>query len=96
MMIYKAMPFITVFSYIAAEIYKLIFKADGAKRGIPIVVMIVGGCLGVVIHYTVPALTLSSSVWDAVTVGIIGGESATGANQIIKQFFYKAEKGEKG
>lgn len=84
---YVGIPIIIIISYIAGEIYKTIFKTDSAKRFIPLFVATVGGCLGAAIYCTSPAIIAASTVWDAILIGIISGESATGSNQIVKQFF---------
>ena len=85
-------PIIVIISYIAGEIYKAVFKTDNAKRFIPLFVAIVGGCLGAVIYCTSSAIIAASSIWDAILVGIISGESATGSNQIVKQLFEKYQE----
>lgn len=89
---YVGIPIIVIISYIVGEVYKIAFKADNAKRFIPIVMAIIGGCLGVAIYYTSPDIISVTSIWEAILVGIVSGESATGTNQIIKQLFGKETK----
>lgn len=92
---YVCIPIIVIISYIVGEIYKIALKTDNAKKFIPIVVSIVGGCLGIAIYYTSPGSISARSVWDALLIGIVSGESATGTNQIIKQLFINNQGGEK-
>ncbi len=89
---YVGIPIIVIISYIVGEIYKIAFKTDNAKRFIPIVMALIGGCLGIAIYYTSPEVISVESVWDAILVGIVSGESATGTNQIVKQLFGKETK----
>lgn len=86
---YVGIPIIVIISYVVGEIYKIIFKTDESKRFIPIVMAVIGGALGAAIYYTAPDVLSVITVWDAILVGIISGESATGTNQIIKQLFGK-------
>lgn len=89
---YVAIPTIVIISYIVGELYKTVFRTDQAKRFIPIVMALTGASLGIAIYYTAPEVISGTSIWDAVLVGIVSGESATGTNQIIKQLFGKEEK----
>lgn len=86
---FASVPIIVVCCYMAAELYKQIFKKkQEAYRFIPVLTAICGGILGVVIFYTNPEMILNAqSVWIALGVGIVSGVSATGTNQIIKQLF---------
>ncbi len=34
----------------------------------------------------------AANIWTALGVGVVSGASATGANQIIKQIFFKRDK----
>ncbi len=87
-------PIITVIAYIVGEMYKQIFSGDKARRFIPIVAAIVGAFLGAIIFFVSPEVAVGETIWDALLVGIISGESATGTNQIIKQIFKKEEREE--
>lgn len=85
-----SIPIIVVCSYIIGEIYKFIFKQkQEAYQLIPIIMGFVGGGLGIIIFLTTPGIILCSNIWDALLIGIVSGESATGTNQIIKQIFIK-------
>lgn len=85
-----SIPIIVVCSYIIGEIYKFIFKKkQEAYQLIPIIMGFVGGGLGIIIFLTTPEIILCSNIYDALLIGIVSGESATGTNQIIKQIFIK-------
>ncbi len=53
-------------------------------KWIPLIVGILGGCLGVVGMFTMPEFPADNYI-DAVAVGIASGLAATGAHQIGKQ-----------
>lgn len=85
-----SIPIIVVCSYIIGEIYKFIFKQkQEAYQLIPVLMGFFGGTLGIIIFLTTPEIILCSNIWDALLIGIVSGESATGTNQIIKQIFIK-------
>ena len=89
-MVHTAIPIITIISYAIGEIYKLIFRRGECKKFIPLVMAVIGACLGVGVYYAFPDTIASRSIYDAIASGIVSGESATGANQIIKQLFTKS------
>ena len=93
-----SVPVIVVCCYILGEIIKLIFKnKKQAYRAIPIVLSFIGGMLGIVIFKSNPEMIFeAANIWSALGIGIISGASATGANQIIKQIFYKNDNGKEG
>lgn len=89
-MSFTSMPIIVVCCYIVGEIYKYIFRnKQEAYRLIPIITSIVGGLLGVVMFFTDPEIIFAENGWVAFCIGVVSGASATGANQVIKQLFYK-------
>lgn len=89
---FTSIPIIVVCCYILGEIYKLIFKNnETAYKFIPIVLAATGGLLGVLIYYTNPEIILAENVWSALGIGIVSGASSTGANQVVKQLFFKNE-----
>jgi len=53
-------------------------------KWIPLIVGVLGGCLGVVGMFTMPEFPADNYI-DAVAVGIASGLAATGAHQIGKQ-----------
>ena len=85
----SAIPIIVTISYLVGEIYKTVFKSQSAKRLIPVAMAVIGAALGVAIFITAPEKIFVSNIWDAILIGIVSGESATGTNQIIKQLFAK-------
>ena len=93
MMEFTSIPIIVVICYIIGEIYKVVFrKKKEAKKIIPMVMAIMGGILGILIYQTNPEIIFNvDNIWVAIVVGIASGESATGANQIIKQILNKGE-----
>jgi hypothetical protein len=84
---YSGVPIIVALSYIAGELYKAMIKDEEHKRLIPVLMAIVGAVLSIAIYYSAPEIMAVDTIWDAIMVGIVSGESATGANQIIKQLF---------
>ncbi len=91
---FTSVPIIVVCCYVLGEIIKIVFKKrKKAYRAIPVVLSVVGGLLGVLIFLTSPELLYeAANIWTALGVGIVSGASATGANQIIKQIFFKQDK----
>lgn len=82
-----SVPIIVVCCYIIGELFKLIFKSkQEAYSYIPIITATFGGALGVLIFFTSPEIIMAQNPWAALGMGIISGSSATGTNQIIKQF----------
>ena len=88
---FTSVPIIVVCCYIIGEIYKALFKnKQEAYKLIPIVMAIIGGVLGIIIYLTHPEIILNAeNIWVALGIGIVSGDSSTGANQIIKQIFKK-------
>lgn len=68
--------------YIIGELCKAFPKFP--ERFIPIIVGVLGGCLGVVGMYVIPDFP-AANIFDAIAVGIASGLASTGANQIYKQ-----------
>lgn len=90
---FTSIPIIVLCCYIIGELYKVIFKKkQEAYRLIPLLLSLIGGLLGILIFYTNPEMILGTkNVWMALGIGLVSGASSTGANQIIKQIFKKAE-----
>ena len=86
-------PIIVVCCYIFGEFYKALFRKNKeAYKWIPIFLSIIGGLIGIVIHLTTPnSIFNADNIWVALSIGIVSGSSATGANQIIKQLFKKGD-----
>lgn len=89
-MIATEVPIIIIICYIVGEIYKFAFRnKTELYKLIPILMAIVGGLIGILIFITNQESLLIDNVWNAILIGIVSGESATGTNQIIKQIFKK-------
>lgn len=88
---FVSVPIIVVCCYIFGEIYKTLFKENKkAYKYIPVILSIVGGLLGIIIHLTAPNIVFNAdNIWVALCIGIVSGASSTGANQIVKQLFKK-------
>lgn len=85
-------PIIVVICYLVGELYKFIFrKKQELYKLIPLIMAIVGGAFGILIYATSNTLSFIDNIYDAILIGIVSGESATGTNQIIKQIFKKGE-----
>lgn len=91
---FSSVPIIVICCYILGEIIKIIFKKrKTVYRAIPIILSVSGGILGIVIFISNPELLYdSANIWNALEIGIVSGACATGANQIIKQVFYKNDE----
>ena len=90
---FTSVPIIVVCSYLAGEIYKIIFKNNKETyKIIPVITSLFGGLLGVLIYFTNKEIIFNvNNVYSALLIGITSGSSATGTNQIIKQL-YKERK----
>lgn len=72
--------------YVLAEILKkTLFKQDKDRTLIPLICALLGGVAGAVGSICIPNLVGTSNVFFAVFLGIVGGLSATGGNQVYKQ-----------
>lgn len=91
---FTSVPVIVCGAYIIGEIYKAIFrKRQEAYKLIPVIVSLSGGILGIIVYLTYPEMLFeAANIWTALEIGLVSGASATGANQIIKQLFFKEEK----
>lgn len=87
----SSIPIILIICYMAAEVFKVIFKKkDNMYKLIPILVSMLGGMLGILIFLTNPEMILNATnIWNALLVGIVSGASSTTTNQIIKQLLKK-------
>lgn len=82
-----AVPSIAIIVYFIIEAYKMLFgKKERAMKHIPIVAGLFGGALGVLAFFVSPNILPAKDVFSAIIVGIMSGLSATGTNQIFKQF----------
>lgn len=81
-------PVIVALCYGAIELYKFFIAKDNAKliAIIPIISAVLGGILGIVAFFACPAIIIANNAGVAFLVGLCSGLSATGTNQIFKQF----------
>lgn len=56
------------------------------KRLIPLTALILGSLLGVICFYFIPNVVPTNNVFMAIIIGGASGLTATGTNQIFKQF----------
>lgn len=89
---FSSVPIIVIICYTVGEGYKIIFNKKNYKI-IPIIVTVLGALLGALIYITNKELIFNvSSIWEAIIIGIVSGESSTGTNQIIKLIKVKGEE----
>ena len=80
---------ITVICYLAAQAVK---ATNLDNKWLPVICGVLGGILGVVGLYWIPAYP-AQDIITAIAVGIMSGLAATGVNQVYKQL--SGEKTEK-
>lgn len=85
---FSSIPIIVLVCYVIGELYKFLFKKKQENyKFIPILLSIIGGLLGILIYFTNKEMLINAhNMWIALGIGMTSGASATGANQIIKQF----------
>lgn len=81
-------PAIVSITYGLIELYKKFIAKERETwlKVIPLIALIIGGVLGVALFLIAPTLIIAENVWIALVVGICSGLSATGTNQVFKQF----------
>ncbi len=91
---FTCIPVIVIICYIIGEILKTLFnKKSKIYKIIPMILTIIGGLLGTTIFYTTPEIIINTNnIWSAITVGMISGASATGANKLIEKIYKKEKK----
>ena len=82
---FVSFPAIVVMCYLAGVICKTIGN-EKFDKFIPVICGTLGAILGVVIFLTIPNFIPAENWAVAVATGIFSGFSATGINQIYKQF----------
>lgn len=95
-MSYITIPAIVVICYIVGEVFKLVFKKKTKLyKGIPILVGVVGGIIGVATYIVNPNIIGGApNVLCAAAVGIISGLASTGSHQVIKQILKENKSNE--
>ena len=90
---FTSIPVIVLLCYLIGEIYKVLFKSkEELNKLIPIIVSLIGGCVGILIYLTDKDFMKVSSIYDALLIGLVSGSASTGTNQIIKNVFKTKEK----
>jgi len=81
-------PVIVAIVYALMSVYKTYIAKDNEKllRFIPLIGGIIGICLGLFLYFVYPDLIVATNVLTAILVGCASGLSATGFDQIFKQF----------
>ncbi len=84
-------PVLAIICYCVGELLKMsILRKKRQHKYIPAIVGVSGGILGCISYYISPELICNvTSPITAIAIGIGSGLSATGGNQIMKQFFKK-------
>ena len=87
-MSFTSVPVLVILSYIAGEIFKVIFKNNkDLNKLIPVLVSLIGGGLGILIYFTSRELLKVNTIYEALMIGLVSGAASTGTNQIIKKIF---------
>jgi len=73
------------------EIYKILVKEKNKYNVIPLFVTIIGGIIGVIMCLIGPNSNDIKSIIISCLIGLTGGTSTTGINQIFKQIKKKGE-----
>lgn len=81
-----ALPAIVVIAYFVGLCVKTFVPSQLADKCIPCICGLVGAILGIIIFFTNPEFIAADNWATALAVGIVSGLSATGVNQIYKQF----------
>lgn len=80
-----AVPAIFAMCYMVGLICKA-FEVEKLNKFIPSICGVIGAGLGILVFLTIPNFIPAENWASAVAVGIVSGLSATGVNQIFKQF----------
>lgn len=82
-----SVPAIVLIVYLLAEAYK--WLVNGNERWLqllPVLCGFCGGGLGLLVYILLPGIIPADNLLTAAVTGIVSGFSATGANQIYKQY----------
>ena len=83
---YTNIPVITILCYLSGEIYKVVFKKkEELYKLIPVLVTLLGGVFGAMMHYVDSSYLDVESIISALEIGLLSGSAATGMHQLIKQ-----------
>ncbi len=82
-----SVPVIATIVYWVINLIKYAVKNNETfKRFIPLLSALLGAILGIIAFYAVPSIIPAQNVCVAILIGGASGLTATGTNQIIKQF----------
>lgn len=88
-----SVPAIATAVYLIIEILKKAFNnSEKFLRVIPLISLLIGSVAGVVCFYFIPSIIPAANVVVAIIIGAASGLTATGTNQIFKQFNKDKEK----
>lgn len=79
---FTSIPAITVICYLIAEAVKL---TTLSKKWLPVICGTVGGILGLIALHIISDYPATNYL-SAIAIGIVSGFSATGVNQLVRQF----------
>jgi 4-amino-4-deoxy-L-arabinose transferase-like glycosyltransferase len=82
-----AVPAITAVIYTLIEVLKkALNNNEKFLRLIPLISLIIGSVAGIICFYFIPSIIPATNVVVAIIIGAASGLTATGTNQIFKQF----------
>ena len=82
-----AVPAITAVIYTLIEVLKkALNNNEKFLRLIPLISLIIGSVAGIICFYFIPSIIPATNVVVAIIIGASSGLTATGTNQIFKQF----------
>ena len=85
-----AIPVIVILCYLIGEIYKVVFKnKEDLYKLIPSFLTLLGGLLGMMLHFIDESYLGVTSMVSALEIGLISGSASTGLHQVIKQLIKK-------
>ena len=86
---FVAVPAIVVVCYFVGLMIKTLGPSEELDKWIPVICGVCGAVLSIIAYFTIPGYIHAENWLVALVLGIISGLSATGANQIYKQFSEK-------
>ena len=86
MLDFVAIPAIVVITYFIGLIVKNLGSSEQLDKWIPVICGGSGAIIAVVAFFTIPGYIPADNWLVAIVLGIVSGLSATGANQVYKQF----------
>lgn len=82
-----AVPAITAVIYTLIEVLKkALNNNEKFLRIIPLLALFLGAVSGIICYYFIPSIIPATNVVVAIIIGAASGLTATGTNQIFKQF----------